>query len=144
MASLLERFEAKVDRSGGCWLWLGTRTSTGYGQIRRGGRGTPMEYAHRVAYELSVGSSVPEGLEVDHTCFERACVRPGHLEVVTPQENHRRRRGRPRAHKVTQRCPSGHLREGNTRLNARGARICVICRREAVRRHRVRTNQGGQ
>ncbi|MGH3827314.1 MAG: HNH endonuclease signature motif containing protein [Pseudonocardiaceae bacterium] len=43
---------------------------------------------------------IPDGMELDHLCFTPACVRweaapgapSGHLEVVTPAENLRRRR----------------------------------------------------
>jgi hypothetical protein len=45
--------------------------------------------AHRVAYEQFVGT-VPDGLELDHLCENKACVNPGHLEPVTRSENVRR------------------------------------------------------
>jgi hypothetical protein len=144
--TLAERFNVKVRRArpDECWPWLGTRTPTGYGQIRvRTPRGWRMLYAHRIAYELS-GGVIPVGHEVDHLCFTPGCVNPTHLEAVTPAENHRRRRGRPRRHRPTPKCNAGHAREGNTRVNSRGARFCVVCHRQAVRRHRDRALKGGQ
>lgn len=42
--------------------------------------------AHRVAYELE-REPIPPGLEPDHLCKNRACVRPDHLELVTHREN---------------------------------------------------------
>lgn len=102
---LRERFEEKVDRDGPvpahapelgpCWVWLGhvcVSARSGYGLIKRGGVGSknasPAQ-AHRVAYELYVGP-VPDGLEPDHLCGNKACVNPAHLEPVTHSENLRR------------------------------------------------------
>lgn len=45
--------------------------------------------AHRAAYERDVGP-IPEGLEPDHLCRQRDCVRTDHLELVTHAENCRR------------------------------------------------------
>jgi hypothetical protein len=77
----LERFMEKVDRSGDCWLWTAGLNAKGYGAFYQQGT---MRRAHRVAFEHFVGP-VPEGLELDHSCRNRACVNPAHLRVVTFQ-----------------------------------------------------------
>lgn len=69
--------------SDGCWLWTGCVNSNGYGSFHLDGS---TQYAHRVAYELTVGA-IPDGLEIDHLYRNRRCVRPDHLEVVTHQQN---------------------------------------------------------
>lgn len=84
------RFWAKVEKTNGCWLWTGG-TARGYGQFRLGGgRGSKNVRAHRYAYELLVGP-IPAGLEIDHTCENKLCVRPDHLEPVTKKVNLERR-----------------------------------------------------
>lgn len=83
-----QRFWSYVDTTAGvlgCWPWLGALAS-GYGSLSV--RGTSRQ-AHRVGYELMVGP-VPEGLQLDHLCRNRACCNPAHLEPVTLRENVRR------------------------------------------------------
>src|SRR6266511_3300781 len=61
-----------------CWLWQGAKTPLDYGRFSWHGAG---EYAHRVSYLLAYGP-IPPGLEVDHYCHQRSCVRPSHLRAV--------------------------------------------------------------
>lgn len=79
------QFWAKVQKSEECWEWSAFRDRKGYG--RHGSR-----VAHRVAYELTHGP-IPEGLLVDHTCWNRACVNPDHLRLATDRGNAQNRAG---------------------------------------------------
>lgn len=81
---LLEKFTV----GDGCWEWTAA-TTQGYGVM---GKGAGIVRGHRAMYELFVGS-VPEGLELDHLCRNRACVRPSHLEAVSHQVNIQRAYG---------------------------------------------------
>lgn len=83
------RFWSKVSKAETCWEWIGGRDLDGYGSIAIGGvhRG-----AHRFSYELANGP-IPEGLEVDHRCHNRACVNPAHLRLATHKQNMENRSG---------------------------------------------------
>lgn len=90
---LADRFWEKVAKSPECWLWTGHTNEKGYGYASVNRRHVG---AHRVSWELHHGP-IPDGLEIDHLCFTRACVRPDHLEPVTHLENLRRAQARKRA-----------------------------------------------
>jgi hypothetical protein len=74
---------AKTDKSGNCWLWTAGKTSGGYGTKRFEKRNYVV---HRLAYELWVGP-IPDGLDLDHLCHQRDCLRPDHLRPVTRKQN---------------------------------------------------------
>lgn len=82
--TIWQRVDITVD---GCWTWLG-RLHNGYGYLKQHGRDVA---AMRLIYEWLVGP-IPDGLDLDHLCRNRACVRPDHLEPVTRTENLRRGR----------------------------------------------------
>ena len=86
MTAPADRFWPKVDKSGDCWPWTGTRLPKGYGQFGRGRRGAGMAKAHRISWELHYGP-IPEGLCVLHHCDNPPCVRPDHLFLGTQSDN---------------------------------------------------------
>jgi len=64
---------------GGCWRWLGSLHNDGYAAWNVGGRQVKV---HRASYLLNVGP-IPKNRFVVHTCGNRACINPDHLELVT-------------------------------------------------------------
>jgi HNH endonuclease len=67
-----------------CWIWLGARTSKGYGQIRLEGR---TQYIHRLAATLFLGLDNDGDLYVLHHCDNSSCFNPDHLWLGTHAEN---------------------------------------------------------
>lgn len=138
MQSVGERFWAKVDFSDdGCWEWRGCRSWWGYGLFRLDGK---MAAAHRVAYQRVIGA-IPEGLEIDHICERRACVRPDHLRPLTHRENMCRSQTAPSAINARKtHCVHGHeFTVATTRVHD-GRRICRTCRNISARDRRVAVN----
>lgn len=130
------RFWSKVSKDGpvpecaphlgSCWIWTAARfRSGGYGAFNPDG---VTVRAHRWAYAEARGS-VPDGLVLDHLCRVPACVRPDHLEAVTPTTNCRRGlRGALRTH-----CPQGHPLSGENLCPWEPHRKCWTCKRARER-----------
>lgn len=78
-----EAFAERTSVDGECLVWNGTTNEAGYGALRVNGR---MEYVHRYAWER-VNGPIPDGMYVDHRCWNPACARVEHLRLATGTQN---------------------------------------------------------
>ena len=82
------RFWAKVDMRSEdeCWPWKAAprRKDEGYGAFYFEGRQQP---ASKIAWILTNGRPVPDGLVVCHSCDNPPCCNPNHLWVGTRIDN---------------------------------------------------------
>jgi len=114
----------------GCWEWVGAVNRDGYGCLGNG-----KGQAHRAVYQKERGR-IPEGLHLDHLCRNPRCVRPDHLEPVTPRTNsHRGAKAKLSAEQVTeikQRYAAGGvtLADLGSEYGVHGAHLSRVVRRD--------------
>ena len=122
------RFWVRVEQgANGCWEWQGSLSSSGYGQVKRGGKHF---MCHRIAWE-DIKGPIPAGYEVDHLCRNRRCVNPQHLECVSHKENCLRGISPWAKNAKKTHCPQGHeyVEENIFRYRNKG-RECLTCKRQ--------------
>lgn len=129
MSELGESFWSRVKKTEECWLWTGSKTSSGYGlhcTKHKGGK----KIASRAIWE-SVNGPIPAGLLVCHRCDNPPCVRPDHLFIGTQSDNMRDASEKGRMsfpHARWTHCKKGHpLTFDGTILRANGRRRCRVC-----------------
>lgn len=114
-----------------CVLYQGRLERKGYGRVGE-------QLAHRVIYK-NVHGSIPEGMDIDHICFNPSCVSPEHLRPLTPHENRSLQRSSFKPF-----CVNGHAyTKENTYLRPDGqggrrGRDCRACIRERVKNYSER------
>lgn len=83
IAEKIDRNSVRVPETG-CWLWVGSLTTYGYGRMTFGAKTEFL--AHRLSYEQKYGK-IPEGKFALHQCDIKCCVNPDHIFIGTQQDN---------------------------------------------------------
>ena len=88
----MERFLAKIEVVGECWLWIGAKQNprrsqpVGYGVMVVCPRPRYAMLAHRLSWVFHHGL-IPEGLGVLHKCDNPPCVNPDHHFLGDQKDN---------------------------------------------------------
>lgn len=129
IATPMEKFFKRVDKTSSCWLWTGRVDEWGYGR-HSSTHGPQTVLAYKWLWE-SLNGPVPSGRQLDHLCRTPACVRPDHLEPVTPRVNNLRSDNVSGVNARKTHCLRGHeFTAENTYWRRSGGRDCRACIRE--------------
>jgi hypothetical protein len=114
-----------------CWPWGGALNYSGKNCWGAFWDGKSVE-AHRYGWELHNGP-IPDGLTVNHTCFNGWCQNPSHWNLLTHGQNvsdgHNSPHRGPHYNTLKTHCPAGHeYTPENTRVSD-GRRRCRACGR---------------
>lgn len=137
LSQALPRFWSYVEKTDGCWLWIGTKRK-GYGSFGLTVNGKSSNWlAHRISYWLAYRTLSPI---LDHLCNNTACVRPDHLKEATAKENTLRGRAPSAENARKQCCKRGHpLTPENLIPCEIPRRKCLKCKQLYEKRRWVRT-----
>jgi len=123
----------KVDKGGpdDCWPWKGAVSPTGYPQLAADG---VTQLGHRLVYEHYNGPLDNE--PVHHTCANRWCVNPAHLQRVSQREN--------MAEMLERNYYIKRIAEQDDRIAELEARLCELETRSDFDFYRWRRLSGGR
>jgi hypothetical protein len=118
---------------GDCILWdkYINHWRGGYGQSSKGP-------AHRMVYEKAYGPIAPD-IDIDHVCFNPACVNLDHLRPLPRTQNRRLQRSKSKT-----KCKHGHEFTPENTIILRpksGGRACRLCMNARQRQYQTRKRE---
>ena len=130
-AKKIERFWSKVEKTEGCWNWIASTTSDGYGHFKILNKS---KASHRVSFELHNQRTIGEGMVIMHSCDNRKCCNPLHLTEGTHQDN------------MTDMVSKGRQNPGSKRHNSKLTESQVLEIREiyAIENHKTHRQLGDE
>lgn len=127
--NFVERLQVEDD----CLVWTGNLNPDGYGRIMIERKRL---WTHRYVWEQCAGT-IPDGMEINHLCKRRSCVKFEHLEVLSHPDNVRYSR---KTH-----CKNGHPFNETYLQTYRGKtterRACRECRLAGLRLTQARMRE---
>ena len=124
-----------------CWEWTGAIRRDGYGHMK-----VDKQYlsAHRLSWELHNGA-IPEregfhGTVVMHTCDNKRCVNPAHLQLGAQSDNIKDcyNKGRSILNVLnTAKAKRDKCLHGHTLVQFKNGRYCRVCSKLRMRKRRA-------
>lgn len=136
--STIERFSRNfIVDSSGCWVWKGYIAVSGYGQFSIKSK---TKLAHRVMWE-AVGKKVDYAKQLDHTCENRPCVNPAHLEQVEHRVNNFRGNSTASHNRQKTHCAAGHEFTPENIYKNKHQRVCRTCHKGWVKHYQRKVKE---
>lgn len=111
-----------------CWEYNGCTDNWGYCQIMVNKK---LQYAHRLAWEFHNKREIPNGMTIDHICFNRRCINPAHLRLSKMQDNRARHNTQLKAVCKKHKCKRKIVWHWSSRYNKMVRRsVCPKCQCE--------------
>lgn len=114
-----------------CWEWGGQYNLDRYGVwdvYDVNGKRRSNFKVHRLAHELAT-ERIPQGYVVHHTCGNRSCCNPAHLEAISHTEHSKREFSTFHRSMSSTHCKNGHEYTPENTSIRRGHRHCLACQR---------------